>query len=155
MLIHDLTADECARILERTHFGHLACSKDGQPYVVPIHFSFDGERRCVYGVSTVGQKIRWMRSNPRVCLEVEDISDKDHWQTVVVSGKYEELGDTPEAAEARERCHQLFRQRTEWWFPAIAQRQTRELRAVVLYQIRIDRMTGRRAARSVVAEPPS
>lgn len=155
MLIHDLDSDDCARLLTRTSLGHLACAKDGQPYVVPIHFSFDPERRCIYSLSTVGQKIRWMRGNPRVSLAVEDIADKDYWQTVIVSGTYEELGDTPEHAEARERCRQLFCERTEWWFPATAQRHARDLRAVVLYRIRIERMTGREAARNVLAEPPS
>jgi uncharacterized protein len=151
MLIHDLTADDCAGILTRTHVGHLACAKDGQPYIVPIHFSFDADQRCVYSVATVGQKIEWMRANPRVCLEVEDIADKDHWQTVVLSGTYNELGDAPGDAEARRRCHSLFEQRPEWWLPATAQRPPRELRAVVLYRIRIDRMSGRRAARNVLA----
>lgn len=48
-----------------------------QPYVVPIHLSLDAERSCVYAFSTVGQKILWMRENPQVCLEVEEIRDKE------------------------------------------------------------------------------
>jgi uncharacterized protein len=48
MLIHELTPTECAEILRRTNLGRLACAKDGQPYVVPVHFSFDLERSCVY-----------------------------------------------------------------------------------------------------------
>ena len=61
-----------------------------QPDVVPIYFSFDREELCVYAFSTVGQKIEWMRNNPKVCLEVEDITDKDHWTTVIVIGRYAE-----------------------------------------------------------------
>ena len=58
MLIHELTSKESAEFLQRTNLGRLACSKDGQPYVVPIHFSFDLDRGCLYSFSTVGQKVR-------------------------------------------------------------------------------------------------
>jgi nitroimidazol reductase NimA-like FMN-containing flavoprotein (pyridoxamine 5'-phosphate oxidase superfamily) len=149
MLIHELTPEECAELLRRTDLGRLACSKDGQPYVVPVHFSFDRERNCVYSFSLVGQKVTWMRENPRVCLEVDGVTDADHWHTVVVFGCYEEMGDTPDHAQARRRAQDLFQQRPEWWQPAAAKVASREHHAVVLYRIRIDRMTGRRAARSV------
>jgi nitroimidazol reductase NimA-like FMN-containing flavoprotein (pyridoxamine 5'-phosphate oxidase superfamily) len=148
MRIHELSPTECGEILQRTSLGHLACAKDGQPYVVPIHFSFDLERGCVYGFSTVGQKVEWMRENPRVCLEIEDISDRAHWQTVVVFGRYEEIQDSPEEAEARERAQRLFQGRPEWWLPAAAKVGSHERHAVVVYRIHIDRVTGRKAARA-------
>jgi uncharacterized protein len=147
MRIHELSPEDCAAILQRTSLGHLACAKDGQPYVVPIHFSFDLERGCLYGFSTVGQKVHWMRENPRVCVEVEDISDKTHWQTVVVFGRYEEIQDSAEESEARARAQQLFQQRPEWWLPAAAKVGSRERHAVVVYRIQIDRVTGRKTAR--------
>ena len=95
MLIQELTPTQCAEILQRNDVGRLGCSKEGQPYVVPISFSFDRERSCVYSFSKVGQKVSWMRENPRVCLEVDDIQDKDHWQTVIIVGRYEEIQDSP------------------------------------------------------------
>lgn len=147
MLIHELTPGECADVLRGTHLGRLACARDGQPYVVPIHFSYDDERHCVYGFSSVGQKVDWMRNNPLVCLEVEDISDKDHWQTVLVFGRYEEIQDSPEDADARGRALERFRARPEWWLPAAARVGSQERHAVVVYRVQIDRVTGRRAAR--------
>ena len=144
MLIHELTPEDCADLLERSVLGRLACSKDQQPYVVPVHFSFDRERVCVYGFSTVGQKVTWMRENPRVCLEVDEITDGKHWQTVLVFGRYEEMGDSPEDGGARQRAQDLFQQRGEWWQPAAARLGSREHHAVVLYRIQIERMTGRR-----------
>jgi nitroimidazol reductase NimA-like FMN-containing flavoprotein (pyridoxamine 5'-phosphate oxidase superfamily) len=148
MQIHELTPHECAEILERTTVGRLACALRGQPYVVPIHFSFDPDRGCVYGFSTVGQKVLWMRENPKVCLEVEEIQDRDHWQTVIAFGRYEEIQDSPEEAEARVRAHDLFQQRQEWWLPAAAKLGSRERHAVVVYRIQIEQVTGRRAARN-------
>jgi nitroimidazol reductase NimA-like FMN-containing flavoprotein (pyridoxamine 5'-phosphate oxidase superfamily) len=115
---------------------------------VPIHFSFDPERGCVYGFSTVGQKVAWMRENPKVCLEVDEVDDQDHWRTVVAFGRYEEIQDSPEEAEARLRAQERFEERPEWWLPAAAKVGSRERHAVVVYRIHIDRVTGRRAARN-------
>jgi len=148
MLIHELTPTQCADVLERANVGRLGCSKEGQPYVVPISFSFDRDRGCVYGFSTVGQKIEWMRQNPLVCLEVDDVQDKNHWQTVIIFGRYEEIQDSPEEAEARQRAEALFQQRSEWWLPAAAKVGSRERHAVVVYRIHIDRISGRRATRT-------
>ena len=61
MLIHELTGDQCREVLGRAELGRLACSRFDQPYVVPIHFSFDPDSDCIYGFSTVGQKVQWMR----------------------------------------------------------------------------------------------
>ena len=149
MVIQELTPTQCAEVLQRNNVGRLGCSKEGQPYVVPISFSFDRERGCVYSFSTVGQKVLWMRENPLVCLEIDDIQDQNHWQTVVIFGRYEEIQDSPEVAEARQRAEALFQQRSEWWLPAAAKVGSRERHAVVVYRIHIDRISGRRAARSV------
>ena len=87
MLIHELSREECAEVLSRTDLGRLGCTRFDQPYIVPIHFSFDPDRNCVYAFSTIGQKIEWMRQNPKVCLEVEEIAEKDHWTTVLAIGR--------------------------------------------------------------------
>jgi nitroimidazol reductase NimA-like FMN-containing flavoprotein (pyridoxamine 5'-phosphate oxidase superfamily) len=147
MLIYELTRAECAQILSRSHIGRLACARFDQPYIVPISFSFDAERDCVYGFSTVGQKIVWMRENPKVCLEVDDIADKDNWTTVVILGRYSEIHQAPEEAEARRRAQSFFQERKEWWLPAAARVTSVEHENMVLYRITLDRVTGRRTKR--------
>jgi nitroimidazol reductase NimA-like FMN-containing flavoprotein (pyridoxamine 5'-phosphate oxidase superfamily) len=147
MLVHELSERECAEVLGRSDLGRLACAHDGQPYIVPIHFSFDADRHCLYAFSTVGQKIEWMRDNPKVCVEVEDIADRAHWTTVLAFGRYGEVTDSPADAIARHRAQELFQQRPAWWLPAAAKVGSREHHAMVLYRIQIDRLTGRRAAR--------
>ena len=153
MLIHELTPTDCVEVLERSDLGRLGCAHGGQPYVVPIHFSFDVDRNCLYSFSALGQKVLWMRENPLVCLEVDDVQDKNHWQTVVIFGRYEEIHDSPEEAEARQRAEALFQQRPEWWQPAAAKVGSRERPSVVVYRIQIDRITGRRAARETLDTP--
>ena len=148
MLIHELSPPECIGILERSDLGRLGCAHHDQPYIVPIHFSFDRERRCLYAFSAIGQKIEWMRENPKVCVEVEDVADRTHWTTVLAFGRYEEMGDSPEDEGARQTAKRLFEARPEWWLPAAAKVAAREEHAAVLiYRIQIDRLTGRRAGR--------
>jgi uncharacterized protein len=48
----------------------------------------------LYGYATLGQKMEWMRQNPRVC-QIDEIITQAHWASVVVFGHYEEL--TPHA----------------------------------------------------------
>lgn len=150
MLIHKLSPPECEEILNRSDLGRLACAHEGQPYIVPIHFSFDADRTCLYAFSTVGQKIDWMRVNPKVCLEVDEIADKNHWSTVLVYGRFQEIDDSDEEADTRKRAWERFQQRPEWWFPAAAKVASPEHHAMVIYRIQIDRMTGRRASRDPV-----
>jgi nitroimidazol reductase NimA-like FMN-containing flavoprotein (pyridoxamine 5'-phosphate oxidase superfamily) len=150
MLIHEMTDSECEALLARATLARLACSRDGQPYIVPIQFSFDAGRRCLYAFSTVGQKIEWMRENPKVCVEVEDVADKDRWATVLVFGRYDEIGDSADEAETRRRAWERFQKRPEWWFPAAAKLRSREHHAMVIYRILIDRVSGRRAARDTL-----
>jgi nitroimidazol reductase NimA-like FMN-containing flavoprotein (pyridoxamine 5'-phosphate oxidase superfamily) len=147
VLIQELDPRECADVLSRASLGRLGCARFDQPYIVPIHFSFDPTLQCVYAFSTIGQKIEWMRENPKVCLEVEEIGDKDHWTTVLAIGRYEEIHQAPEEAEARRRAEQLFQQRREWWLPGAAKVTSREPQHIVVYRIQIDRLSGRRAAR--------
>ena len=74
--------------------GRLACCRDEQPYVVPVFLHYDDETQCLYGFATVGQKIDWMRANPKVCIEVDHVADQTNWTTVLAFGRYEEVQDS-------------------------------------------------------------
>lgn len=101
----------------------------------------------LYSFATLGQKIDWMREHPKVCVDVEDVSDRFQWTTVVVYGRYEELMHTDHSEAFREGARQLFRGRPEWWQPAAMQTTSPDFRMPVIYRIRIDRMTGRFGSR--------
>jgi nitroimidazol reductase NimA-like FMN-containing flavoprotein (pyridoxamine 5'-phosphate oxidase superfamily) len=88
-----------------------------------------------------------MRENPAVCLEVDEIRDKDHWTTVLVFGRYRELHRRNEDAEDRRSAEQLFERRHEWWLPAAGKLGDQEPSDIVLYSIDVDSLTGRRAQR--------
>lgn len=148
MQIQELNAGECSEVLSRSQLGRLACARVDQPYVVPIYFSYDAEHSCLYAMSMLGQKVQWMRENPKVCLEVEDIKDKNHWTTILVFGRYQELERTPAHKDARARAEQGFLKRQESWLPAAAHVPSREHDHMVIYSILVDRLTGRRASRN-------
>jgi nitroimidazol reductase NimA-like FMN-containing flavoprotein (pyridoxamine 5'-phosphate oxidase superfamily) len=103
MLIHTLTAAECRDVLSRAKYGRLACSRSDQPYVVPISLYLDPDHDVLFSFSTVGQKIRWMRQNPLVCVEVEEIVSRTQWTTVLAFGRYQEIPRVPESEPIRRR----------------------------------------------------
>lgn len=151
MFIHEMSENECRTALKRASFGRLACAHDNQPYVIPTYFA--GEGLYLYGCSTLGQKIEWMRANPRVCVEIDEQTGHDEWMSVIVVGRYEELPDTLENKVARARALELLQRRAMWWEPAYvsaSHRDTPHSSTAISYRIRIDRMTGHRATPDMV-----
>jgi nitroimidazol reductase NimA-like FMN-containing flavoprotein (pyridoxamine 5'-phosphate oxidase superfamily) len=148
VLIHEIPLSECVWLLKRTSLGRLACARGNQPYIVPISFQFDADQNCLYSFSTLGQKIDWMRENPKVCVEVDEIADRFEWTTVVIFGRYEEIRDNAQDRSARVRAHELFQTQPVWWMPGAGKLAgTDEHHTPVIYRISIERMTGRRVAR--------
>ena len=74
MDIQEMTASECRAMLTRVRVARLACSRNNQPYIVPIHVDLEDE--FLYGYATLGQKIEWMRENGLVCLELDELTTR-------------------------------------------------------------------------------
>jgi nitroimidazol reductase NimA-like FMN-containing flavoprotein (pyridoxamine 5'-phosphate oxidase superfamily) len=89
VLIQELTKRECLSALAGARLGRLACTHENQPYVVPIYFVY--EEPYLYGFTTMGQKVEWMRSNPLVCVELDEVENSEQWISILVFGRYEEL----------------------------------------------------------------
>ena len=82
MLIQELTKQESLEVLARTHLGRLACARGMQPYVVPIYFAY--HNHWLYSFSVLGQKIDWMRTNPLVCVEADQMR-REQWATCAIA----------------------------------------------------------------------
>jgi nitroimidazol reductase NimA-like FMN-containing flavoprotein (pyridoxamine 5'-phosphate oxidase superfamily) len=95
MMIREMSREECLRVLARARLARLACAHENQPYVVPVYLTYDEASGCLYGFTSTGQKIEWMRANPLVCVEVDEIAAYDQWVSVIAIGRYEELPETP------------------------------------------------------------
>ena len=145
MLIQELTRQESLEVLARTHLGRLACARGMQPYIVPIHFAY--QDNWLYSFSVLGQKIDWMRANPLVCVEADQMR-REEWTTVVVFGRYEELSDTSKFQSERTLAFNLLQQRAMWWEHGGAKKMPAGAPAAVpvFYRIKIEQITGRRAA---------
>jgi nitroimidazol reductase NimA-like FMN-containing flavoprotein (pyridoxamine 5'-phosphate oxidase superfamily) len=67
----ELSTDEIDEILRSEILARIACVANGWPYIVPVTYVYDGA--SVYIHSAEGLKLRAMREEPRVCIEVEQI----------------------------------------------------------------------------------
>jgi hypothetical protein len=146
MLITEITSEECREILARTGFGHLACSHNNEPYVVPMYFAYETD--YLYGFSIFGRKIEWMRANPKVCIEVDEVASHSSWASVIVNGLYQELPNTPQHSSERRHAYSVLEKRALWWQTAEAAKELRTTQHFppIFYRIHIQAMTGHRAA---------
>ena len=154
MFVKELTNSECLEILTEKRLGRLASAKENQPYIVPFHFAFDGQT-VIYAFSTLGQKIEWMRLNPLVCVEVDDIVNQSEWTSLVIFGRYEELPDTFEFEAERKHAHELLSSHPMWWQPAFAAGIHRREKAndePIYYRIHIGAISGHRALQGELVE---
>jgi nitroimidazol reductase NimA-like FMN-containing flavoprotein (pyridoxamine 5'-phosphate oxidase superfamily) len=90
-----------------------------------------------------------MRSNPVVCVEVDEVRSHTDWASVVVSGRYEEFPDTPAFSAQRQRVQALLEKRALWWQTAFAAAQTRgrfDRDIPIFYGIRVEKISGRCAS---------
>lgn len=144
MLIKEINETECREFLSRASVGRLGCSLNDQPYIVPVGLAYENE--YIYVFSTLGQKIEWMRANPKVCMQVDESKGQSEWVSVIANGEYEELPD-PQRADERDHARRLMEKRHLWWLNAMAERriQMRDQDITpVFFRIRVSSMTGLR-----------
>jgi nitroimidazol reductase NimA-like FMN-containing flavoprotein (pyridoxamine 5'-phosphate oxidase superfamily) len=140
-----ISRQDCDDLLERVSVGRLACSLDNQPYVVPVCFAYELDQ--IYIFSTFGKKIEWLRQNPKVCLQADEIGSRSNWTSVVVDGHYLELREPQYAAELQHAI-ELLGQYSEWWKTPLAERreQASDLSIeTVFFRIDIKSISGLRA----------
>ena len=92
----ELTREQIDDLLHEQFVARIGCQADGEVYVVPIIYAYDGE--AFYVASVEGRKVELMRAEPRVCFEV-DRYEAGSWRSAIAYGRYEELrGDDAERA---------------------------------------------------------
>jgi nitroimidazol reductase NimA-like FMN-containing flavoprotein (pyridoxamine 5'-phosphate oxidase superfamily) len=146
VIIKEMTAQECSAVLSSSRMGRLACARENQPYIVPVTFALEDDH--IYSFSMIGQKVEWMRQNPKVCLHVDEFGEGREWKSVVVYGTYEELPDRIGTKRQREHAWSLLSKHASWWEPG-------GLKPVpgpsgsptthLFFRISVDRVTGRQA----------
>ncbi len=156
--IEEMRASEARDVLEQLNYAHLAMAKDNIPYVVPVHYAYDGSVLYVY--TTEGKKAEIIRVNPEICLQAEDVKDNENWKSVMVTGTAEQITDE----DGRQRALDVILKVNPKLTPAISIRWmdswVRE-NIEVIYRIIPKAVTGRRTisrnspGKSQLAKPKS
>jgi nitroimidazol reductase NimA-like FMN-containing flavoprotein (pyridoxamine 5'-phosphate oxidase superfamily) len=132
-----LSEAESLDLIGRARVARLGCIVDGGPYVVPINCYYaDG---CIYSHSLPGQKISALRQNPKACLQFDEVEGDLEWRSVLAFGNYEEISNPVERSDILNKLLQRFPMLTPVE-SAIAH--DAGYPTVIVYRIRIDRMTG-------------
>ncbi|HEX8633536.1 MAG TPA: pyridoxamine 5'-phosphate oxidase family protein [Pyrinomonadaceae bacterium] len=111
--VGEMTVEEMHGLLLRAQYGHLGCTRDGHPYVVPMHYAFDG--RDIYFFTTEGTKTEFIAANHEVCFQVEEVADSSNWQSVMAIGEARKVTRPDEAEHAM----QVITERNETLTPAL------------------------------------
>lgn len=90
-MIGRLNDKEIEAVLKNNLLGRIGCHNEGRTYVVPISYVYDGKDIIAHSVP--GMKIQMMRKNPRVCFEVDEMTDYNNWRSVIAWGEYQEIRD--------------------------------------------------------------
>jgi nitroimidazol reductase NimA-like FMN-containing flavoprotein (pyridoxamine 5'-phosphate oxidase superfamily) len=125
-MLGSLSPAEIEELLRTEVVARLGCHADGRTYVVPVTYVYDGDALLIQ--SADGLKVRMMRQNPLVCVEVDHIDNLANWRSVIAWGRFEELfGSAAAAALARlrERLHPLIASETTTAAEALKEGETR------------------------------
>jgi nitroimidazol reductase NimA-like FMN-containing flavoprotein (pyridoxamine 5'-phosphate oxidase superfamily) len=115
MQLREMTDNACIEFLANHMFGHLGCSGEQYPYIVPIHYAYEGRRLFMF--SMPGLKIDRLRANPLASFHAEELGQDRKWKSVLVHGRFEELTDTPARRNERIHAWSLLEKRAFWWEP--------------------------------------
>ena len=105
-MLGTLSAAEIEDLLRSELIARVGCHADGRTYIVPITYAYDGESLIAH--SAEGLKLRMMRANPHVCVEVDRVDNLAEWRSVIAQGRFEELRGA-DASAALVRLRERFR----------------------------------------------
>jgi uncharacterized protein len=127
-------------IIRRCRVCRLAMCEDGQPYIVPLNFGYDG-RFLYFHAAPEGRKIDIIKKNNRVCFEFDILHDivtaqqpcdcGAKYESVIGSGTAEIVDDLEAKKEALEWIMRQYENGT-WDFPEEILKKTLIFRVSIL-----------------------
>ncbi|MGB8506864.1 MAG: pyridoxamine 5'-phosphate oxidase family protein [Pyrinomonadaceae bacterium] len=139
--VKDMTTGEIQALLLRVGFGHLGCTRDDHPYVVPMHYAYDGQD--IYFFTTEGTKTEFIAANHEVCFQVEEITDASNWRSVMLIGEAHKIVKQDEVEQAM----QLITERNQTLTPALNRTDIgawHRLSNTAIYRVRPNDIYGRK-----------
>jgi len=141
------------RFLREAKVGHIASTKDGQPFLTPNTFWFDEQNHQIIFHSNIAGRVRSnFEHNPRVCLEASELGRllpsnvalefSLQYRSVIVFGSVRLLTD-PE--ESRQALYGLIGKYFPGMEPGRDYREIteKELQATSVYAIEIEEWSGK------------
>jgi nitroimidazol reductase NimA-like FMN-containing flavoprotein (pyridoxamine 5'-phosphate oxidase superfamily) len=145
-MLEDLNDAQIEEILKGNLIGHMGCSANGVPYVIPICYAYSHGR--IYGRTYEGKKLDMLRENANVCFQVENIENMLKWKSAICWGRFEELTDNDNRNEAVQVLQSritaviesdVLRQSLHWPFSITDQTSAKG----IFFCIQVTKMTGR------------
>jgi nitroimidazol reductase NimA-like FMN-containing flavoprotein (pyridoxamine 5'-phosphate oxidase superfamily) len=139
--VKDMEMGEMQALLLRVGFGHLGCTRDDHPYVVPMHYAYDGQD--LYFFTTEGTKTEFIAANLEVCFQVEEITNSSDWRSVMVIGEAQRLTKPDEMEQAM----QLITERNQTLTPALNKTDVgawHRLSNIAIYRVHTSAVYGRK-----------
>lgn len=136
-MIKALSQQQARQLLQSEHFARIGCIVNGEPYVVPINYTFEDD--FIYCHSLPGMKIEALRKNPRACVQVDEIKSDLYWKSVLAFGNYEEIIDPTERESIRKKLLKQFPMLTPVESAVAVDVNPPD---IIIFRIRIDRITG-------------
>jgi nitroimidazol reductase NimA-like FMN-containing flavoprotein (pyridoxamine 5'-phosphate oxidase superfamily) len=128
--------EETRELLHNGRVGRLGCILHGEPYLVPMSYVFDSD--SIYLHSFPGRKIKALKSNPRACFQVDEVDNEISWRSALAFGSYEEVNDADHRAWVMRRFLTNFPDLTPVESVPVHDGGS----TVIIFRIKIDRMTG-------------
>lgn len=150
----EMGAPETEALMARALVGRLGTvGPDGTPYVVPLNFVYDLERRTIFmHCATTGHKLDNLAANPRVCFEVDEPGQvtalgpyacdmTQPFQSAIAFGVARVILDGPEREEA---LHLLVRKYVDLLMPGHRyEPEFRTTKATAVIALQVETMTGK------------
>jgi len=145
-------ADELHRILDGALVLHLGMVDDGGPYVVPLNFAREGDALWLH-CAAEGRKLRCLRDNPSVCIEVERLIQitsgptacgawTSHYESVIGFGTARVLSDDEHKLHAMQTIMGKYSGKQDWQFSP------ETMAKIVIIHVTLESLTGKRAPAS-------
>lgn len=144
---NQITIEDAKKLLEGERRGVLAVhGDDGYPFAIPVNYYYDIQAQKIYfhGAKS-GHKVDALQKNDKVCFTVygNERIEKEEWapylQSVVVFGRCHLIDDPEKTTEkVRKLATKYYPNKEE-----IEKEIEKAIRAVQLYEIEIEHMTGK------------
>ena len=144
-----MTSEEIEQFLTCARVGRLGLVVDGKPYIIPLGYAYSN-KQIFFHTCSEGSKMKALEEKPQVCFEVdESLSDASMYKSVLAFGKAEILRSEKAMIPNLQKLIDKYRvpQPFEEYMKKPGRNREKEIKAVRICTIKLDKITGRKFSR--------